>query len=115
MTDTVRITRADGPPELDPSTGDYVPATVTVYDGPGRLRAASSVVGAVDGQGQLLAAQAVTLSLPVATSGGVRKNDTVLIIASVRDPANVGLRLNVEGVFFQTDATARRLNVEVQL
>lgn len=114
MTDTVKITRGAGEPVWDEETGMYDDAPVDVYEGPARLRLASSVVGDVDAQGQLLAAQTPVLSLPVLTSGGVKVNDTVLITASQNDPALVGLVLNVEGLFFQTDATARRLQVEVQ-
>lgn len=114
MTDTVVVTRGESAPILDPDTGEYTPTTSTIYEGPARLRSASSVVGDVDAQGQLLAAQTLVLSLPVATSGDVQVNDTVVVTASVNDPSNVGLQLNVEGLFFQTDATARRFSVEVQ-
>jgi hypothetical protein len=113
MTDTVLITR-ETEPVFDPETGTYTPTTVTVYNGPARLKLSSSVVGSVDAQGQNLAAQTPRLDLPVATSGDVQVNDSVEITASVNDPASVGLRLNIEGVFFQTDATARRFPVEVQ-
>lgn len=113
MTDTVRITRTSEP-VFDNETGTYTPATTVVYTGPARLSLASTVVGAVDAQGQNLASQTPRLDLPVATSGDVQKNDAVEVTGSVNDPASVGLRLNVEGVFYQTDATARRFPVEVQ-
>jgi hypothetical protein len=113
MTDTVLITRATEP-VFDAETGTYTPTVVTVYNGPARLKLSSTVVGTVDAQGQNLAAQTPRLDLPVATSGDVLVNDTAEITASVNDPASVGLRLNIEGVFFQTDATARRFPVEVQ-
>jgi hypothetical protein len=113
MTDTVLITR-ESEPVFDEETGTYTPTTTTVYNGPARLKLNSSVVGSVDAQGQNLAAQTPRLDLPVATSGGVHVNDSVEITASVNDPSSVGLRLNIEGVFFQTDATARRFPVEVQ-
>ena len=114
MTDTVLIIRGDSAPVFDTETGTYGNGSTTIYDGPGRLKLASSVVGDVDAQGQMLAAQFPVLSLPIATSGGVEVNDIATITASQRDPANVGLILNVEGLFFQTDATARRFQVEVQ-
>jgi hypothetical protein len=113
MTDTVLITR-ESEPVFNEETGTYTRTTTTVYNGPARLKLTSSVVGSVDAQGQNLAAQTPRLDLPVATSGGVQVNDSVEITASVNDPASVGLRLNIEGVFFQTDATARRFPVEVQ-
>jgi hypothetical protein len=113
MTDTVLITRASEP-VFDEDTGVYTPTTTTVYSGPARLKLTSSVVSAVDAQGQNLAAQSPRLDLPVSTSGDVQVNDSVEVTASVNDPAIVGLLLNVEGVFFQTDATARRFPVEVQ-
>jgi hypothetical protein len=113
MTDTVLITR-ETEPVFDEETGTYTPSTTTIYNGPARLKLTSTVVGSVDAQGQNLAAQTPRLDLPVATSGGVQVNDSAEITASVNDPASVGLRLNIEGVFFQTDATARRFPVEVQ-
>jgi hypothetical protein len=113
MTDTIRVTRSSEP-VWNEETGTYTPADTVIYTGPGRLKLASSVVSDVNAQGQLLAAQAPRLDLPVATSGDVQVNDTAEIIASLHDPASVGLRLNIEGVFFQTDATARRFPVEVQ-
>lgn len=113
MTDTVLITR-NSTPALDDETGEYTPTVTTIYSGPARLKSASTVVSAVDAQGQQLAGQSLRLDLPVSTSSGVQANDSVTVTASVNDPASVGLLLNVEGVFFQTDATARRFPVEVQ-
>ena len=113
MTDTVRITR-QSEPVFNNATGTYAPTTLTIYTGPARLVLSSSVVRTVDAQGQNLAGQTPRLDLPVATSGAVQVNDTVEVTASVNDAASVGLRLNVEGLFFQTDATARRFSVEVQ-
>lgn len=113
MTDTVLITR-EATPVFDEETGTYTPSVITVYSGPGRLKSVSTVVGDVDAAGQKRASQSLRLDLPVATSGGVRANDTVTITASVNDSSSVGLLLNVEGGFFQTDATARRFPVEVQ-
>ena len=113
MTDTVRITRP-GESVFDNETGTYTPTVVVVYNGPGRLKLASTVVSDIDAGGQVLAAQRPRLDLPVAASGGVRVNDTATITASTNDPASVGVRLNIEGVFYQTDATARRFPVEVQ-
>lgn len=113
MTDTVLITRATDP-VFDTGTGTYVPTTVTVYAGRARLVLNSIVVGSADAQGQNLASQTPRLDLPVSKSGDVQVNDTVEVTYSANDPASVGLRLNVEGVFVQTDATARRFPVEVQ-
>ena len=113
MTDTVLITRTSEP-VFDEATGTYTPTTTTIYSGPGRLKSASSVVGDVDAAGQKFAGQTFRLDLPVSTSAGVQANDSVAITASVNDPSSVGLLLNIEGVFFQTDATARRFPVEVQ-
>lgn len=115
MTDKVRITR-ETEPIFDTATGKYTPTTTTttVYEGPARLKLTSSVVGVVDAQGQNLASQSPRLDLPVKTSGAVRVHDAVEVTASEHDPANIGLRLTIEGRFFQTDATARRFPVEVQ-
>src|SRR5690349_24209452 len=97
MTDTVLITRASE--VYDDATLTYTPTLTTIYNGPGRLSLNTSVVGALDAQGQLLASQKPRLDLPVATSGSVLVNDTVTVTASVNDSASVGLVLNVEGLF----------------
>jgi hypothetical protein len=113
MTDTVRITRP-GAPVFDTTTGTYTQTDTVVYSGPARLKLSSTVVSSIEAGGQILAGQSPRLDLPVSTSGGVQVDDSVVVTASVNDPASVGLRLNIEGVFFQTDATARRFPVEVQ-
>ena len=113
MTDTIRVTRP-GESVFDEETGTYTQTETVIYNGPGRLKLASSVVSDIQAGGQIIAAQRPRLDLPVSTSGGVRVNDTAVVTASTRDPASVGLRLNIEGVFYQTDATARRFPVEVQ-
>lgn len=119
MTDTVRITRGGSIPVFDAETGTYTPGATTIYEGPCRLKLSSTVVSDVDAQGQLLAAQGPTLSLPmltpgtVGTSGAVRPGDSAVILTSAHDPSAVGVTMTVEGRFIQTDATARRLPVEI--
>jgi hypothetical protein len=115
MTDTVLITRpAVSPGVLDGSTGNYPDAVTVVYNGPAHLKFMSPIVSSVEAQGQNLANQKYRLDLPFSTSAGVRVNDSVEVTASVDDPGSVGLRLNVEGLFYQTGATARRFPVAVQ-
>ena len=113
MTDTVRVTRtAPGP--FDPDTGTYPDVEETIYEGPARLKLASSVVRDVAAQGQNRAEQAPRLDFPVATSAAIRPGDVAEIIASVEDPESVGVTATISGVFYQTFATARRFPVEVQ-
>ena len=112
MTDTVRIARG-GTPVFDETTGTYTPGTTTVYEGPCRLKLSSSVVSDLDAQGQLLVQQGPRLDLPIASSGAVRPGDTATITGSVNDPSSIGTVLTVSGRFVQTDATARRLPVEL--
>lgn len=113
MTDTVLITRA-GTPTFDPETGTYPETLVIVYEGPCRIKLASTVVRDLDAQNQILAEQAPRLDLPIGESGDVKPGDMAVLTASVRDPAAIGLRMSVSGVFFQTDATARKFPVEIQ-
>lgn len=119
MTDTVRITRPGAATELNEETGTYEPATITVYEGPARLKLQSSVISETEAVGQLISEQNPRLDLPVETPGttgksaDVQTDDEAIITDSLHDVANVGLRMTITGGFFQTDATARRLPIEV--
>lgn len=93
---------------FNPDTFEYETVPVEVYSGPCRLRFAATAVQDVEAAGQLLVAQRATLSLPVATSGGVIEGHMVTITACVNDASLVGRTFQVEGGHHQTFATARR-------
>jgi len=113
MTDAVTVSRKDGEPVLNETTGELVQAYVTVFEGPCRLVLRSGVVRDVDAQSQLLGVQQLELHVPVAGSAGIRNDDVFELTASDGDPSLVGLTGVVLGMFPHTGSTARRLPVEV--
>jgi hypothetical protein len=113
MTDAVTVTRKDGEPVLNESTGDLVQAYETIYTGPCRLVLRSGVVRDVDAQSQLLGVQRLELHVPVAGTSDIRNDDLFELTASTGDPSLVGLSGVVLGMFPHTGSTARRLPVEV--
>lgn len=99
---------------VDPATGEYTTTTTTVYSGKCRLRWPTALANEVDGAGQIIAKQSPTLSIPIEGTGDVLPDMIATITASPLDESTVGLKLRVKGVQFQTHATARRLQVEVE-
>ena len=98
---------------LNESTGKMEETTTVVYTGRCRLKLGGSQASQVEAAGQLLIAQDSILSLPVSTSGAVREDDVATITANQLDPALVGLKFRVKAGHSQTNATARRLPVEL--
>lgn len=113
MTDTWRCTRGGGR-EFNDETGEWTntPPEV-VYDGPGRLRDRSTIGSRDDVQGVTTVSSQLILSLPVATSSGVKVDDHLECTAALSDPALVGVRVRVTDLHLQTHSTARRFTVEV--
>ncbi|UXZ57087.1 DUF6093 family protein [Curtobacterium sp. Arg-1] len=117
MHSTCRVQRASGDPVKGPD-GELHTPLVTIYEGKCRLRSNSAVTSDIDAAGQLLTGQASVLSLPVATSTEIRIGDLALFIPSADpgddlDPALLGKTVRVTGLHFDTDATARRLPVQM--
>lgn len=102
----------DSVPVFNETTLEYDTVEVESYSGPCRLRFGDTAVQDIEAAGQLLIGQRATLSLPVATSGGVLEGHVATITACVNDPALVGRKFRVEGGHHQTFATARRFPVE---
>lgn len=114
MTTQVRITRLKEI-TLDTTTlnlTDTDPSDDLVYEGPARIRTLMSRVTIRDVEGQVLAAQELTMSLPVATSGSIKAGDSVIVTASPEDPALIGRRYRIRGLFSQSQATAHRFPIE---
>ncbi len=113
MRSSCRVQRASGQPAVG-TDGEVHAPTITVYEGPCRLRTVSTVTSDIEAADQLLVGQASILSLPVATSGDIRRGDTVTFIPS-NDPdddldqALFAHTMMIAGLHFDTDATARRL------
>lgn len=110
MRDTCTITR-EGVATFNPVTLQNESTPTVVYQGPCRLK--DTVVRARD---LTVADQGIVegrylLSLPVATSGSVRKDDTVTFTDSVTDPALVGRVYTIISGPAYADGTARRFPV----
>jgi hypothetical protein len=78
----------------------------------------SSVTSELEAAAQLLIGQAAILSFPVLTSTGIRVDDIVTFLASDDprddlDPALIGQTARIAGRHFDSNATARRLPIEL--
>lgn len=112
MKSTCRIgVRTSG---TDPDTLEPVDTVADpIYEGPCRLRFASSTVSERNSGSQQFGDQQGVLSLPVAdASVGVKRDMVAVITANPNDPALVGMVLRITGSEVQTTATARRFSVE---
>ncbi|WIE56236.1 DUF6093 family protein [Curtobacterium sp. MCBD17_003] len=112
MGSTCRVQRPSGKP-VRGASGDLEQPMETVWEGKCRLRFVSGVTSGVDAAAQLLVKQMAVLSVPIDGTGDLRVNDLVAITASDLDAALVGKQLRITGVHFETQATARRLPVEL--
>lgn len=77
-----------------------------------RIAAASAGIQEREPIGQQIAMQERVLSLPVAGTELVRKNDIVTILTNPDDEGLVGHTFRIKGFGTQTSATARRFSVE---
>lgn len=117
MHSTCRVQRASGTP-VKGDDGELHTPMVTIYEGPCRLRSNSAVTSDIDAAGQLLTGQAAVLSFPVVESAGIRVGDLATFVPSPDDgqdldPGLIGRTVRIAGLHFDTDATARRLPVEL--
>jgi hypothetical protein len=115
MRSRCRVVRSVGAPVKDES-GELRAPTETIYEGPCRLRTVSTVTSAIEAASQLLVGQAAILSFPVATSTGIRVNDIVTFVpvdGDDLDPALLEQTARIAGLHFDTNATARRLPIEM--
>lgn len=110
MRETCKITRP-GVKTWNPATLQYETASVDVYEGKCKLRLGFSRVRRTSTAGQLAVEQSATVSLPVKTSGGIRKDDRVKITASPDDPELVGVVVWIDADRAMSNATSRRLPV----
>lgn len=113
MLDACTITRVTGS-TTDSATGVRTLTTSTIYTGKCRLQERSATARPADpapDQEQL--ARHKELQLPVSTSTGVRVGDRVSMTTCVHDADAVGQVLVVREETSKSEATARRLGVEV--
>jgi hypothetical protein len=98
---------------LNEETGEYESAFEAVYSGPCRFKSGNTAAGQIDAAGQLLVEQDQILSLPIATSTGVKRDMVVKITGSLTDPALPGTRARIKSPEVGSYLTARRFAVEV--
>lgn len=113
MRDKCRITRPGvGQGPWNDTTLSYDdPPDVTVYEGRCKLRFGGARSRRSQAGDQLFVEQGPTLSLPVSTSAGVRKDDQVTITESADDTELLGRIVWIDATRAQTNATSRRLPV----
>lgn len=114
MTDRWRCSKGGGS-VFDDDTGTWTESpSGVVYDGPGRLRDIDADSPRLEVQGETTVTARLRLSLPVATSGGIRVDDVLECMASTQDASLVGVKVRVTDLHLQTHSTARRFSVEVE-
>lgn len=112
LMDDTCIVRGPAESVWDETTKTYSDVFPISYEGPCRVKFSNSAVQDIESVDRLLTGQRATLSLPVATSGAVRKDHVATLLVCVNDPTMVGTKLRVEGGHHQTTATARRFPVK---
>lgn len=117
MTATVIIRRKTGTTK-DTETGTITPTWTEIYDGPAELLFRDNSPRDVDAAGQRLAEQQPLIKLPIdgpsaVAAANVRKDDVGEVTACEHDAGSVGISFRVAGIFAKSNATSRRLPVEV--
>jgi hypothetical protein len=112
MTEQCRIVRAAGTP-VRGADGELHTPTTLIWEGPCRLRTVSTVTSDVEAAAQLLVTQSAVLFLPVEGTGAIRVNDVATFTEASMDPALAQVKVRIAGLHFDSDATARRLPVEM--
>lgn len=87
------------------------PPDVLVYEGKCKLRFSGARARRSQAGDQLFVEQGPTLSLPVSSSVGVRKDDAVTITEAPDDPDLLGRVVWIDATRAQTNATSRRIPV----
>lgn len=103
-----------GEPTWDNTTGTYTDgAPVVIYSGSCRLRMPYAYPQNAEAGDTAWAVDRGILSVPIAGTGDITDGMTVTITANPHDPAMVGVELTILTGHYQTDATARRLPVQI--
>jgi len=117
MTATVVIRRQTGTARVK-ATGQLEPTWAEIYSGPGELLFRDNSPRDLDAAGQRFSEQQPLIKLPIdgaaaAAAANVRKDDVGEVTASEHDDGSVGVTFRVTGIFAKSNATSRRLPVEV--
>lgn len=119
MLDDCRITRPSGTTTIDPDTGLPVadPPTL-IYGGTGdherdkcKIQSEAVVTLTPNSGDHSYTVDRLMVHLPVSASG-IRAGDDVEVTGSALDPANVGRKFKIVGLFHKSMATAQRIPVE---
>jgi hypothetical protein len=112
MVDACTVAHGTGGGVQDETTGQVARTTSTVYTGPCRVQLPQAQPRTSDVAERTATVQRAIVSLPVATSTGVRVGATVTITAAALDADLAGRRFRVVGLHHKSYATARRLECE---
>lgn len=118
MLDDCVIRRPSGETTIDPDTGLPTTTWTTIYGGTGeheqdRCKVQSEAVVTLNPTSgdHTYTVDRWMVHLPV-SAAGIKVGDEITITASALDPANVGRKFHVSGLFRKSMATAQRLPVE---
>ncbi len=112
MVDAITFTRATGNLTLDETTGLETADTATqVYEGPCKVQRQRVAPQNPEAGERTVTVEQVEIHIPIeATEPQI--GDVGTITSAVFDPALVGRRFRVAGLFHKTFATARRLRCD---
>jgi hypothetical protein len=112
MSESVTVTTTTPGTVMDESTGKYPDAITSHYSGAGRIKYPTLTVSEKTPVGQTLAAQDVTLHLPVGLASQVRVDDVVKVTGSTVDPDLIGRVFRIKGLAQAGQVSAHRFPVE---
>ncbi|WP_277870939.1 DUF6093 family protein [Cryobacterium sp. Hh11] len=108
MTESVTVTTTTPGTTMDETTGTYPDVIVSHYAGVARIKYPTLTVSEKTPVGQTLAAQDVTLHLPVGLASQVSVDDVVTVTGSTVDPDLVGRVFRIKGIAQAGQTTAHR-------
>jgi hypothetical protein len=112
MVDAITFTRATGTTTFDETTGrETAGAATTVYTGPCKVQRQRVAPADPEAGERTVTVEQVEVHVPVETTE-VRIGDVGTITSAVFDPALVGRKFRVTGLFHKSWATARRLRCD---
>ena len=112
MSESVTVTTAAPGTTMDESTGTYPDIITSHYAGIARIKYPTLTVSEKTPVGQTLAAQDVTLHLPVGLASQVRVDDVVTVTYSSVDPDLIGRTFRIKGLGQAGQVSASRFPVE---
>jgi hypothetical protein len=112
MVDEIRFTEATGSLTFDEETGlETVGSPTVVYEGPCKIQRQRVSPQNPEAGERTVTVEQVEIHLPIEASE-VQVGDVGTVTSAVFDPALLGRRFRVTGLFHKTWATARRLRCD---